>query len=204
MSVIPLGLFEKAAPAAPPWSRAQMAGRFAEVTAATAPATLTLAMGLVADAQREGETCAWVSARASSFFPPDASAGGVDLETLAVVRLAGAHAAARAADKLLRSGGFGLVVLDLGDGDAAARGLTPALMGRLQGLAQKHGAVLVCLTEKKPDAPSLGSLVSLRVQACRRRVAEGRFLCELRATKDKRLAPGWTYAEAVRGPAGLR
>jgi recombination protein RecA len=197
------------APAAQgPWTRADLAGRLAELSAAGAPASLTLALGLVADAQREGETCAWISARESSFFPPDAAAGGVDLDALVVVRAPGAQAAARAADKLVRSGGFGLVAMDLGDGGAADRGLTPALQGRLQGLAQKHGTALLCLTEKKAEAPSLGSLVSLRVEARRRRAPgpgnEGRFLCELRALKDKRRAPGWTQAEAVRGPAGLR
>jgi recombination protein RecA len=190
----------------PAWSRAELAGRLAELTASAASAALTLATGLVADAQREGEICAWISAQKSSFFPPDAAAGGVDLDALVVVRAPGAQAAARAADKLLRSGGFGLVVLDLGEGALADRGLTPALQGRLQGLAQKHDAALVCLTEKKPEAPSLGSLVSLRAECRRRRATPSgdRFRCELRATRDKRRAPGWTYMEAARGPAGVR
>ena len=39
--------------------------------------------------------------------------GGIDLDALPVVRVPDARAAGRAADHLVRSGGFGLVVIDL-------------------------------------------------------------------------------------------
>ena len=71
-----------------------------------------MAASLAWKAQLRGEPVAWILARPSSFFPPDLHAGGIDLEALAVVRVPDAAAAARAADKLLRSGAFGLVLLD--------------------------------------------------------------------------------------------
>ena len=40
------------------------------------------------------------------------------------------------------------------------------IQGRLVTLAQTHDAAIVCLTEKPADAASLGSLVSLRAEAC--------------------------------------
>ena len=163
-------------------------------------AALTSAASLLWKAQQRGEPAAWISARGSTFFPPDLEAGGIDLAALVVVRAVDASAAARAADKLLRSGAFGLVVLDLG---AHAAVPTP-LLGRLLGLAQKHQAAVVFLTEKAADAPSLAPIVSLRVAASRRRVAAGRFACTIEATKDKRRAPGWTSEETFRGPPGLR
>lgn len=163
-------------------------------------AALTAGASLVWKAQQRGEPVAWINARASSFFPPDLHAGGIDVGALVVVRVPGASSAARAADKLLRSGAFGLVVLDVG-----AHAAVPApLLSRLLGLAQKHHAAVVFLTEKTGDAASLAPLVSLRVVASRTRIAATRFACTVEAIKDKRHAPGWKVEEAFGGPPGLR
>ena len=186
------------------WSFAALAGLVVEVSAEPASgAALTPTVALVADAQREGETTAWIASTEGTFFPPDAVAAGVDLEALVVVKAPGAQAGARAADKLLRSAGFGLVVLDLGDAGAAARGLTPALQGRLHGLADRHRAVLACLTDKKADAPSLGAAVAVRVAAARRHHA-GRWRVTLTALKDRRGRAGWRWEEDAHAPPGLR
>lgn len=197
---------------APAWEAASLAGRLVEVVAPRVlaarggpsfGAALTAASSLIWKAQQQGEVTAWIQAGPTSFFPPDFAAGGIDLDALVVVRLAGAAAAARAADKLLRSGGFGLVVLDLG---AGAR-LAPALASRLLGLALQHRAAVVFLSGRAAgggDAGSLSPLVSLRVTAEARRTATSRFLCCIRAVKDKRRAPGWIVEESFRGPPGLR
>jgi len=196
--------------AAPGWDLPELCGRLVELGAPGAAGTLTLALRLVLDAQQRGEPAAWLTDRESCFYPPDAADGGVDLDALVVVRVAEAAAVALAADQLARSGAFGLLVLDVG----RARVPDP-LQSRLLGLAQKHETAIVFLTEKPDTAPSLGSLVSLRCQAGAARAelqpagaGEGGprpgFACALRALKDKRRAPGWTYQEACRGPAGLR
>ena len=72
------------------------------------------------------------------------------------------------------------------------------------GLASKHGTTVLFLTEKQEESPTLGSLVSLRAQAVRKRTAEDRFSCEARILKDKRRGPGWSHREIRHGPAGLR
>ena len=155
-------------------------------------------LGLVRQAQLLGEPAAWVSLEEETFFPPDAAAGGVDTDALAVVRVPDPRALARAADRVARSGAFGLVVLDVGP----AR-LPAAALSRLLGLAKKHGTIVLFLTDKPERAPSLGSLVSLRGHARRRRTGPDEFTCELLVLKDKRRAPGWVSREICGGPAGL-
>jgi recombination protein RecA len=190
--------------AAPRWSLDEAAGRLVEISGAGASANLTAAFGLVLEAQRRSEPVAWVTSRNSTFYPPDAAESGVDLETLAVVRAPDSPAAVRSAGELTRSGAFGLVVVDLGpktlDSDYAR--IPAPLQTRLAGLAQKHATAVVVLTEKTAEAPSLGSLVSLRAEAIR---GPAFFPCEvvLRILKDKRRGPGDGLRETCHGPAGL-
>lgn len=183
------------------WGIEALAGRLSELSGLGPTARLSLAAGLVCEAQRAGETAAWIANRRSTFFPPDAAASGVDLARLPVVFAPDAPAAARAAWRLIQSGGFGLVVLDL-VGSVAE--VPIPLQSRLTGAAQAHGAAVVFVTEKAADHASLGSLVSLRCEAHLEEAGSGRFLCTARALKDKRRGPGWTYTEVRRGPAGLR
>jgi recombination protein RecA len=180
------------------WSLPQVAGRFAEISGSKATATLTLTFDLVLDAQKRGEPVGWATSTESSFYPPDAAQLGIDLAALVVVRVPKPDAIARAGEKLLRSGGFGLVVLDLGLADIP----TP-LQSRLTGIAHHHHSGLVCLTEKESKVFSLGSLVSLRVHAERRRVGKNEFACSLDVLKDKRRGPTWTHEELRHGPPGL-
>jgi len=169
-----------------------------EISSSTAAAALTLTFTLILEAQQRGEPVGWVTLADSFFYPPDAARGGADLAALVVVRLTHAASIARAGEKLLRSGGFGVVVLDLGAADVPM-----ALQTRLTGLAHRHHTALICLTEKDRGAFSLGSLVSLRAHAERKRVEDNRFACALRVLKDKRRGPNWNYEELYTGPAGL-
>jgi recombination protein RecA len=175
---------------------------------------LTAATKLMLDAQRMLEPVAWVGTDESSFFPPDVAQSGVDLAALVVVRIPTAEAKrpiasllAVAAERLLRSGAFGLVLLDLGGAHAATRkepALNQSLQSRLLGLAQRHQAAVVFLTEKAEESPTLGSLISLRAHVGRTWLGRERFLCELRVRKDKRRGPIWSEREECRGPLGLR
>lgn len=186
---------------APGWSRDQLAGRLVELSGVGATAALSIAIGLVRGAQEQAEPVAWIALPSACFFPPDAADSGIDLDALVVVRVADAAVAARAAERLLRSGAFGLIVIDLG---AETNVDVPAAhQGRLVTLAQQHDAAIVFVTEKTAEAASLGSLVSLRGEALRVRRADGGFTCQVRAIKDKRRGPGWAHEEILRAPAGL-
>jgi recombination protein RecA len=190
---------------AEPWGLPALRGRLVELSGRGARATLTAAFGLVLEAQLAGEPVAWIlSPENGTFYPPDVAEAGVDLAALVVVRVPDAITAARAAERLLRSGAFGLVVIDLPVAKHAPGELGMAQQGRLVTLAQTHDAAVVCLTEKSGEAASLGSLVSLRVEAMRSREREGGdFEIAIRALKDKRRGPGWLRKGKARGPAGL-
>jgi recombination protein RecA len=181
------------------WRLDAFRGRLAELSGGPACASLALVFRLVLEAQLNTEPVVWVSRCPSLFYPPDVAECGVDLDALAVVRAPETRRAARAADHLLRSGGFGLVVLDVGNDDR----MPPAAQTRLAGLAKKHDAALLCLTEKDERRPSLGSLVSLRAEVVRTERKSDRFRCEVRVLKDKRRGPNWTHVEVCHGPDGL-
>jgi recombination protein RecA len=167
---------DDAAAAAQPWSLGSLRGRLVELSARGASATLTAAIDVVAQAQAESEPVAWLTLATSTFYPPDVADSGVDLAALVVIQAPTIIALARAAERCLRSGAFGLVVLDLGAPRPGAE-LSMQIQGRLVTLAQTHDAAVVCLTEKTQDAASLGSLVSLRAEALRiRREPADRFV----------------------------
>ena len=187
----------------PSWQLESLLGRLVELSTWRSGGALTLACGLVLEAQQAGEPVVWVTARESSFFPPDFDAFGVDLDALAVLRLPRANALPRAADALARADAFGLIVLDLTSSAlnsrtpnsrsldsrslgsstlSACSALTPALEARLAAAAQKHQAAIVCLTEKPPSSRSLGPMVSLRVHAhVERAGAEHGSSCQVEA-----------------------
>jgi recombination protein RecA len=127
---------------------------------------LSTVVRLVVRAQAEGEPVVLVGRRDGPlFYPPDAADAGVDLGALVLVRLAPdapAHELVRAAELLLRSGAFGLVILDF---EAGVPKGELAWQSRLSGLARMHDARVVLLTRAGGEAPSLGPLVSLRVSA---------------------------------------
>lgn len=157
----------------PPLLRLEnLLGRLIEFSGSSATATLTVALRCVREAQQLREPVCWVTPWESHFFPPDAAAGGIDLESLVVVRLTQMHWAPRAADLLVRSGGFGLVVLDF---SRYPQPLSLAVFTRLAALARKHSAALLFLTEKLKERPSLSSLVSLRVEAQRKQHWKGEW-----------------------------
>ena len=191
-----------AMPEPPPgsWTSTALGGCLAELSGADASPSLTLAFSLVHQVQRQGEPVAWITRPESTFFPPDVAQNGIDLAALPVIRLDGRRRRWRAADRLVRSGAFGLLVIDL-DG---CLDLPLAVQARLAGQALAHGTLVLCLTAKTERQPSLGSLVSVRAHARRIRREDGRFVCRIHVLKDKRRGPGWSDEVWCRGPDGVR
>lgn len=214
--ILPRGVALPSAPVPqtsdPRFCLTELAGRLVELSGDGASAVLTAATKLMLDAQAAREPAAWIGTDESCFFPPDVAESGVDLTALVVVRVPVVNAAAVsskrprasllavAAERLMRSGAFGLVLLDLGKQHA----LTQPLQSRLLGLAQHHQTAVLCLTEKSVQEASIGSLISLRVHVGRTWLGSERFACELQVRKDKRRGPVWSEQEVCRGPMGLR
>ena len=164
--VLPAGLHRGWKPDSTPgaatpgvWGLARLYGRLVELSGGAASAALTTAVGLVREAQLEGEPTAWITEKQSGFFPPDVRDSGVDLEALVVVRLEALAEGPRAADMLLRSGGFGLVVADLGPGcvsgraSDAGRARARGRAARGAGLSWMTTAVQARLAGLAPEAP---------------------------------------------------
>lgn len=191
-------------------------------------AATTTAVGMVIHAQKNGETTVWLQPAAGPLYPPDLADAGVDLDALVVIHVpaaSGPHGSCKAAELLLRSGAFGLVVIDLSSGVPPGSG--EAWQGRLLGLARQHHARVAILTEKPTTAASLGPLVGIRVEPQRRRVSAeelasiepgrpgrtcrrsgrgrqpGRFLIEHSVLKNKTGKLIEPAVELHRGPWGL-
>jgi recombination protein RecA len=162
-------------------------------------------VSLVIHAQRTGEPVAWLEPFDGALYPPDLADSGVDLDALVVVRVprqSSPHETsaglARAGELLLRSGAFGLVIVDLSAGVPRGDGW----QSRLAALAREHAATVVLLTSSSDDAPSIGPLVGLRVASRRDRRAPGTFVVEHRVLKDKLGAGAAPAPDRRRGPWG--
>lgn len=192
-----------ALPAGPALAEIAAPGRVIELSGRGAVARTTTAALLLLDAQREGETTAWIQPKGGALFPPDLAAAGVDLDALVVAHVPaerGAQELLRAAEHLLRAGAFGLVVVDLG-GLRLPRG--GAWQARLTALARHHQSRLVLLTDTPAHEGSLGPLIGLRIDPRRRRDA-GLLVVDPHVLKNKSGRPCDPRPEFRRPPAGLR
>ena len=177
----------------PVWGLDRLAGILTELSGQRS-GVMTTAVDLLYQAQQRQEPCAWLTTGRESFYPPDLDGAGIDLAALAVVRVA---TPVDAAERLLRSGGFGLLVVDCPWGR-----LPTALLKRLAVQARRQQAAVVFLTRKEPGAASLGGLVGLHLQVTRDAV-DGRWRCRATAQKDRRRGGAWQHTEWCDGPPGL-
>lgn len=179
-------------------------GKIIEISGDVATARTSATVAWLHAAQAAGELVAWIQPVGGRLYPPDLAASGIDLNALLVVHVpeaAGAYGMPKAAEILLRSGAYGLVILDWS-------GSTPpnnpaAWQGRLLGLARTHESGVVLLTQKSAQAESLGALVSVRIEPRRQALRAGWFALEAAILKNK---SGVSLSSAVirrRGPAGL-
>ena len=159
-------------------------GRLIEITAHVRGGQMTTAVSCLVHAQQRGETTAWVQLQGGSLYPPDLARSGVDLGALVIVqppKLTGAQGLGKATELLLRSGGFGFVVLDL-VGVVMRHDL--AFQGRLLGLTREHNSTLLLLTASSVHG-SFGPLVSLCIEPSRVALGGQRFVIQHRIRKDK-------------------
>ncbi|MEO6593893.1 MAG: hypothetical protein ABIP94_03980 [Planctomycetota bacterium] len=199
------------------------AGRLVELTGGFDGARTSMAVAAVARAQQAGEITAWLQPEHGLLFPPDLEQNGVDLDALVVVHVptpdeegetsestkerrpvsarrrttSTRHDLPKAAELLLRSGAFDLLVLDLRP-TAPKHG---AWLVRLQALARTHRTRVLLLSDARAPV-ELGSTSTLRMQPQRRR-AEGAFVVEPRIVKDKLHDVHTPPAMSRRGPTGL-
>ena len=197
----------------PKWSVTYLAGKLVELRSKRGSAVLTAGLGLVQQAQASLETAVWVTSPDSIFFPVDAAAWGIDLNALPVIRVPETMAILRALDKLIRSGAFGLIILDFVSlcppmenckkNSVFPGHISLSQQSRLLGLAQQHQTAIVFLTSKRCSFSVTGSLVSLRGEVSLSNVDTDLHEVQVRILKDKQRGPGWHHAERCCGPSGL-
>jgi len=143
-------------------------GCLTEIVGPASSGRTSLLLSLMAGTTAREEVCALIDA-ADTFEPAGAAAAGVRLEKLLWVRSSGdAERALKAADLLVQGGGFGLVVMDLGDTvPETARRISLTSWFRLRRAVEHTPTVLVTLVRQ----PVAGTSASLVVECARERVA---------------------------------
>jgi recombination protein RecA len=179
------------------WQLDSLVGILAEISEELASGAVSFAAEIMADAQDHGHPVAWVAGGDSVFFPPDLAERGIDLSAVAVIRVSGETDTLTAAEWLVRSGSFGLVLVDTEPGWK----VSDAALGRLQKLAEHGQTAVVFLTRKRGNDPSLGSRISLR--GCITRTGAAPFQVHVHTVKDKRSGMSSRQTRQYDGPAGL-
>ena len=186
-------------------------GRLVELAGGLDDAVTSAAVEALARAQHDGAIAAWLQPERGLLFPPDLAANGVDLDALVVVQVPArpdgarrgrapkhaGHELPKAAELLLRSGAFDLLVLDL-------RPMPPppgAWLGRLQALARTHRTRVLLLSDMAAPVAA-GSTAMLRVVPRRRR-ERAAFVVEPRIVRDKLHDATAPPAAERAGPVGL-
>ncbi len=226
------------------WELARLAGSLVEISGTADSGVLSSALALVAEAQHHQAKhektrphknrsrhpapnsafhpapalVAWIATTRSLFFPPDAVESGIALDRLVLLRLETPVAQIRAATRIVHSGAFGLVIVDLADSlppekshvtpgqrqGPKVRSLIsppdtfPAIppLSRLAGLAHKYRTAIVLLTDKPPAAPSLDPRVGKRFDASRR---DNDVVVTVLKDKGNRISPSSGFPPAHGG-----
>ena len=140
-------------------------GCLTEICGPASSGRTTLLLSLMREVTEPGECCALIDA-SNAFDPFSAAANGVNLKRLLWVKCAAPHPkltpvdkALNAADMIISAGGFGMVVLDLGDiGQHLARKIPLTSWYRFRRAVESTSAAFVVL-EQQPFAKSCASLV---------------------------------------------
>lgn len=169
-------------------------GRVVEVSEAGSFGALSALCGLLAQVQALGDQIVWVETGSSLFFPPDLAFRGLDVGAITVILAPGTKEGLLAADWVVRSGAFPLVVVDWAGGM-----VDEADLGRLARVAEDRESTVLFLTRKPPEAPSLATQVSLRGTVTLGPGGETRW----QVTRDKRSGPPVPQAAVYHGPFGL-
>jgi hypothetical protein len=133
-------------------------GGITEICGPRCSGRTSLLFSALASRTAQKEACAVIDGR-DAFDPYSAEQNGVRLEQLLWVRCQNIDQSLRAADLILHGGGFGLVVLDLGDiPSAVVRYISLNVWFRFR-RAVEHTPTIFLILEQEPHAKTCASLV---------------------------------------------
>jgi hypothetical protein len=133
-------------------------GALSEISGAASSGRTTLALSLLAATTRRGELVGWVDG-ADAFDPPSAERSGVDLERVLWVRSPGERDGLAAVERLLRTEGFPLVLLDWTSRPARAG---TASWLRLTRLAAASRTTLLLLSDRRLAGPHAALAIEMQ------------------------------------------
>ncbi len=175
---------------APSLALEHLRGRLTQLEGASASARATMCARLGWRAQRAGHPIVWIHTLEAP-YAPDLEVLGVDLRALTLVRVDTTRDALWAADGVMRTPTFALVILAIQD----THGLHDAALARLAGLARRHRLGLVFST---PLRLRLGSFISERARVTRHDAG-----LQVHILKDRRGVCGPTSLEPCDEAMGL-
>jgi hypothetical protein len=179
-----------------------LTGKVVEFSGWNQSACLSLTIPLILECQRGVKECAWIlpeSIRGESlFFPPDFLRAGIDCGRIPIIRSHNAVDSFGIAEKLVRSGGFALVVLDL----TAGKAVRDSTVGRLNSIVQRYQCLVLCLTRNPPGAPSMDPMIFIHVHV-EAQLHKGQFQVTAVVQKDKTQAPGYRMKWNYEAPTGM-
>lgn len=147
-------------------------GRITELSGRCSVGRTALAAQVVAAATRRGETVAWIDPT-DRLEPESLTGAGTQLGRVLWVRPLTPPDALRAADLLLRTGGFGLIVLDL---DVVAPPRTVGAWSRLRQAVEQARSVLLVWSNVRLVNGSAALVLELSAECVRWRCGIGRRL----------------------------
>jgi hypothetical protein len=133
-------------------------GGITEICGPSGSGRTSLLMSALASRTAAAEACAFIDGR-DAFDPYSAEATGVQLKQLLWVRCREIDQALRATDLVLHAGGFGLVVLDLGDVPPEIVRYVPLNVWFRFRRAVEHTPTILLVLEQEPHAKTCASLV---------------------------------------------
>ena len=143
-------------------------GSLTEIFGPASSGRTSLLLSILAHATARGEVCALIDAE-DAFDPASADSAGVRLDRLLWVRSANnAEHALKATDLIVQGGGFGIVVLDLGDtAPATARRISLTSWFRLRRAVENTPTVLISVARQS----NAKTCASLQLECARERTA---------------------------------
>jgi recombination protein RecA len=133
-------------------------GGLTEICGPSCSGRTTFLISALASRTAEAEACAFIDGR-DAFDPHSAKAAGVELSQMLWVRCRNIDQALRSTDLLLQGGGFGLVVLDLGDIPAETVRYVPLNVWFRFRRAVEDTPTIFLVLEQEPHAKTCASLV---------------------------------------------
>lgn len=182
------------------FSLANLSGRLTQIVNTPSAPAVSAVFFIVAEAVTSKEPLIWINQSNIVFFPPDLERMGIPPSLVPIVRSRDTRGTLRSIEHVLRSGAYGLVVVNTGGSFSVAQGR----LGTFARLVDMHGTALIFITEEDEDrAPSLGSGISLQCSVRLKKTGANTFGVRITAVKDKNRSPGWAETKTCYGPPGL-